>query len=52
MEDKQIVSMLFARADGAIETLSKRFGRQLLQIAKNILETCIHILGFSAPDKM
>lgn len=38
MEDKQIVSMLFARADGVIETLSKRFGRQLLQIAKNILE--------------
>ena len=24
----------------------------LLGLAKNILETCIHILGFSAPDKM
>ena len=24
----------------------------LLGLAKSILETCIHILGFSAPDKM
>ena len=24
----------------------------LLGLAKNILETCIHILGFSAPEKM
>jgi len=24
----------------------------LIALAKNILETCIHILGFSAPDKM
>ena len=24
----------------------------LIGLAKNILETCIHILGFSAPDKM
>lgn len=39
MEDKQIVAMLFARAEGAIEALGKRFGRQLLQIAKNILES-------------
>ena len=38
MEDKQIVAMLFARAEGAIEALAKRFGGQLLQIAKNILE--------------
>ena len=38
MEDKQIVSMLLARAEGAIEALGKRFGQQLLQIAKNILE--------------
>ena len=38
MEDKQIVAMLFARAEGAIEALGKRFGQQLLQIAKNILE--------------
>lgn len=38
MVDKQIVAMLFARAEGAIEALGKRFGRQLLQIAKNILE--------------
>lgn len=38
MEDKQIVVMLFARAEGAIEALGKRFGGPLLQIAKNILE--------------
>lgn len=38
MEDKQIITMLFARAEGAIEALAKRFGGQLLQIAKNILE--------------
>ena len=24
----------------------------LIGLAKNILETCIHILGFSAPEKM
>ena len=24
----------------------------LLGLAKNILETCIHILGFSAPERM
>ena len=24
----------------------------LIALAKNILETCIHILGFSAPEKM
>ena len=24
----------------------------LIGLAKNILETCINILGFSAPDKM
>ncbi|MBQ8358992.1 MAG: sigma-70 family RNA polymerase sigma factor [Oscillospiraceae bacterium] len=38
MEDKQIVTMLFARAEGAIEALAERFGRPLLRIAKNILE--------------
>ena len=38
MEDKQIVSMLLARAEGAIESLGKRFGQQLLMIAKNIFE--------------
>ena len=24
----------------------------LIGLAKNVLETCIHILGFSAPEKM
>ena len=38
MEDKQIVAMLFSRAEGAIEALGKRFGHQLQQIARNILE--------------
>ena len=38
MEDKQIIAMLFARAEGALEALGKRFGKQLLQISKNILE--------------
>ena len=37
MEDKQIVAMLFARAEGAIDALGKQFGSQLLQIAWNIL---------------
>lgn len=38
MEDKQIIAMLFARAEGAIEALAQRFGQQLLQIGKNILD--------------
>ena len=37
MEDKQIIAMLFARAEGTIEALGRRFGEPLLQIAKNIL---------------
>lgn len=37
MEDKQIIGMLFARAEGAIDALAKRFGQQLLRIAQNIL---------------
>ena len=38
MDDKEIISMLFARADGAIEALAARFGRSLFRIAQNILE--------------
>lgn len=38
MEDKQLVVMLFARAEGAIDALAERFGQQLLRIAQNILE--------------
>lgn len=37
MDDKQIISMLFARTEGAIEALAARFGRQILAIARNIL---------------
>ena len=37
MDDQQIVKMLFARAEGAIEALAERFGQQLLKIARNIV---------------
>ena len=37
MEDKQIVKLLFARAENAINELSTRFGKQLHRIAYNIL---------------
>ena len=38
MEDRSIISMLFARAEGAIEALAKRFEKQLYHTAMNILE--------------
>lgn len=38
MEDRQIVQLLFARAETAISELSTRFGKQLHRIAYNILE--------------
>ena len=38
MEDRQIVQLLFARAENAISELSTRFGKQLHHIAYNILE--------------
>lgn len=37
MEDKQIIKLLFARAENAINELSARFGKQLHRIAYNIL---------------
>ena len=39
MEDKQIVTLLFARAETAISELSTRFGKQLHRIAYNILQS-------------
>lgn len=38
MEDRQIVQLLFARAENAINELSARFGKQLNRIAYNILQ--------------
>lgn len=39
MEDSQIIALLFARAEGAIEALAQRYGKRLLAIARNILPT-------------
>lgn len=39
MEDKQIISLLFARAEEALDTLAAKFGRGLLRQAKNILRS-------------
>lgn len=38
MEDKQIIAMFWARAEGAIDALAVRFGKTLLRICQNILE--------------
>lgn len=38
MEDKQILKLFFARAEGAIEALAEKFGGTLQRIAMNILE--------------
>ena len=38
MDDKNIIKLLFARAENAIHELSIRFGKQLYRIAYNILE--------------
>lgn len=37
MEDKQIIRLLFARAEQALEILVKQFGPRLLHTARNIL---------------
>lgn len=37
MEDKQIIQMLFARVEGAIEALAAKFGQPLQRLAQNIL---------------
>lgn len=53
MEDKQIIQLLFARAENAISELSKRFGKQLYRIAYNIFrnhsdaEECINDTYFA-----
>ncbi|MBQ9120901.1 MAG: sigma-70 family RNA polymerase sigma factor [Clostridia bacterium] len=39
MDDKQIIQALFARAEGAIEALARRFGSRLYRIAQNILRS-------------
>lgn len=38
MDDKNIIKLLFSRAESAIHELSIRFGKQLYRIAYNILE--------------
>lgn len=38
MEDWKIIQLLFIRAEKAIDEMSKRFGKQLLRIAYNILQ--------------
>lgn len=37
MEDSQIIALLFARAEGAIEALAQRYGKRLLATARSIL---------------
>ncbi len=37
MEDKQIIKLFFARAEGAIQALRVRFGNTLYKIAMNVL---------------
>lgn len=39
MEEKQIIRLLFARAERALEILSKQFGPRLLHTARNILHS-------------
>lgn len=39
MEEKQIIRLLFARAEQALEILARQFGARLLQTAKNILRS-------------
>ena len=39
MDDKQIIRLLFARAEHALELLAQRFGPRLLQTALNILHS-------------
>lgn len=37
MEDRKIIQLFFARAEGAIEVLAQKFGPRLLATARNIL---------------
>ncbi len=37
MEDRQIIKLLFARAESAISALAEKFGKRLLATARNIL---------------
>lgn len=39
MEDSKILSMLWDRAEGAIEALAREFGKRLLNTAQNILNS-------------
>lgn len=39
MDDKQIIRLLFARAEQALEILARQFGSRLLQTALNILQS-------------
>lgn len=39
MDEKQIIRLLFARAENALELLARRFGPRLLQTALNILRS-------------
>lgn len=39
MDDSQILSLLFARAESAIDALSRKFGPRLLATARNILDS-------------
>ena len=38
MDDKQIISLFFARSDQAITELSKKYGKLCFKIANNILD--------------
>ncbi len=37
MEDKRIIQLLWARAEGAIDAMAEKFGRRLMATARNIL---------------
>lgn len=39
MDDSQIISLLFARAESAIDALSRKYGGRLLATARNILDS-------------
>lgn len=39
MDDRQILSLLFARAESAIEALARKYGRRLFATAQNILDS-------------
>lgn len=37
MDDRSIIQLFFARAEGAIDALARKYGKPLLQLCKNIL---------------